>query len=272
MTLDTTPSWDFAPIYDLLDSFKQSYNLSSGPAECQSSSTPSSPPLRIPSPSEFDPKVDLPQNLGDFNRLYHFLGLPIQEFPPGPRRDSIEHGTASDPDTISEESAGSTPPSSLPDTIIHGDVADTRKVRWTDELEVKDSVKVRRRSRSRNHRVCPKISRIKNSADFDSETEPETFRRNNYNLVPSWVTPQPKLWRSPISRTHHDPTIIQPIYTLTAEEKRAKLLKKLKKRVGNGPKLMATAGDIDDSLHIFVDCSNITIGFYNSTYITYHYG
>lgn len=256
MTSHTSSSWDFEPIYQLIESFRDSQTLRDETPEHQV--FPSSFPPRIPSPSEFDPKINVPQNLGDFNRLYEFLGLPTQEISARPEIESIEYATSSDPDNVSQESTHSTPPSSLPDTIQYEDFVN-RKVRWTDEtVEVLDPVEVKRRSRRDMHRMPHKTSLIKNSADFDTDTETETYRRRPM-LVPSWVTPS-KLWLPPISKSAHDPTVIQPIETLTIEEKRAKLLKKLRKSVGFGSDSTATA----KKLHVFVDCSNIIIGFYNA--------
>ena len=271
MTPDVTSSssWDFTPIYNLLDAFKQSEpdrrhaDQSHGPSK-----RPPSPPLRrVRSPSEFDPKVTVPQNLGDFNRLYEFLGLPIQTFPSRPRHESIESsGSASLSDQYhaSLTSIQSTPPSSLLDdpndgTTQYDNFVDIRKVRWRDEVDGSDFADVRRRSRTRRPKTTQKSSFIKNSADFDSETEAEIFRRPP-KLVPSLVTPQPTLWVPPsIPKLHIDPMIIQPIDHLTMEEKRTKLIRKLKNTIGFGLEI-----GMKGKLHIFVDCSNIIIGFYNT--------
>ncbi|KAH6677209.1 hypothetical protein B0J14DRAFT_697833 [Halenospora varia] len=63
---------------------------------------------------------------------------------------------------------------------------------------------------------------------------------------------------------------IQPIYTLTVTEKKARLIKKLRKRNLLSPSLDLNSvvslwgGNNDpNGLHIFVDLSNIMIGFYN---------
>jgi hypothetical protein len=271
MTSDITgsSSWDFTPIFNLLDTFKQlepdrgDADQSHGPSK-----RPLSPPLRrVRSPSGFDPKVTLPQNLGDFNRLYEFLGLPIQNFPSRPRHESTESsGSASLSDQYhaSLTSIQSTPPSSLLDgpndgTTQYDNFVDIRKVRWTDEVDGSDLADVMRRSRTRQPRITQKSSFIKNSADFDSETDAEAFRRPP-KLFPSSVTPQPTLWVPPSTpKLQIDPMIIQPIDNLTIQEKRTKLIKKLKNKVGFGLGI-GTKGE----LHIFVDCSNIIIGFYNA--------
>jgi hypothetical protein len=261
MTSHTSLSWDFGTVYNLLESFRPPDTPDDEPSRHQSSLSPP----RIPSPSGFDPKITVPENLGDFNRLYEFLGLPTQEFPARPRNESIE-SSSSDPYDVSQESTHSSPPSSIPDSIHFNDFVD-RKVRWRDEIGGSNISTVKARPRSLTRRKTTRLSsHIKNSADFDSETEAETFIRYSNHLVPAWVTPQPqpqpKLWLPPIPKSHKDPTFIQPIDTLTIEEKRAKLLKKLRKSVGFGPETTVTT----KPLHIFVDCSNIIIGFYNGMY------
>jgi hypothetical protein len=263
----TNPSWDFTDVYDLLESLRC---LEPGrPPENEvldrRDSAPT-PPQRLPSPSQFDPQVNMPQSLGDFNRLYELLGLPTQGYPLQIRNKSIESSGSSfsdlyDPTHVSPES---TPPSPPPDVIKFDEIVN-RKVRWTDQVDGLDAVDVRQRSSSRKRHTrlksSSKSSNIKNSADFDSETDIETFRRVPA-LIPSWVTLQTapqKLWLPPIPSAYADPTIIQPLETLTIEEKRTKLIKKLKLMIDFGPTV-----DQERELHIFVDCSNIVIGFYDA--------
>jgi hypothetical protein len=64
-----------------------------------------------------------------------------------------------------------------------------------------------------------------------------------------------------------DSSIIQPFYTLTVNEQKAKLVKKLLKKfpeeLGIVNSISRLGNKNDDGIHIFVDCSNIVIGFYN---------
>jgi hypothetical protein len=99
-------------------------------------------------------------------------------------------------------------------------------------------------------------------------------------LVPSRVTPdrRPKpthsLWvPPPIPKIHSDPSVIWPIDTLTRKEKYAKLVKKLQNAFAHEQDIIQMRYDqatkkyggnnSPDGLHIFVDCSNIVIGFIN---------
>jgi hypothetical protein len=71
------------------------------------------------------------------------------------------------------------------------------------------------------------------------------------------------LWTSPtIPNIQVEPVIIQPLYVGTIEEKKGRLLRKLKKRFLMGSDQLGY--NDQDGIHIFVDCSNIIIGFYNA--------
>jgi len=269
------PLWDFKPIYDLLDAFKQSYVDHSCERPAQS----------------FDSKGHVPTSLGDFDRIFEFLGRLIT-----PPSDPLETSGSSDSSShFSKRSQQSTPPSSLLGDAIHYDDFVDRKVRWRDEVHGSDLAQVRRRSRTsenstlrphdedsetQSDRRSPRRKRrsrkskegsgpsiqtsndIKNTADFESEAEPEVFvGASRPTLVPSWVTgAQPKLWTPDgIPRLNVDPMIIQPLDTLTFEEKRAKLVKKIERKFGEmGPlPLSHTVGYNDGRIYLsFLFCSN----------------
>jgi len=251
------PTWDLGPIYDLLKAFRP------GSPTIEPSKGQLTHP-RVPSPSRFNPKANVSQNLGDFNVLYKYLDLDVDLLlNSGSRRnshDSLE-SSFSDQGSASQKSLQSTPPSSSLEgpgsgTLQSNGLIDRRKVRWTDEVDGSDLARSRSRTRAKKiHKSSP----IKNSADFDSETEPESF--HNLKLFPASVTPKSTLWvPPPIPNFYIDPMIIQPIDTLTIEEKRLKLVMKLNHKIA-----YRRIPSMEESrpLHIFVDCSNIVIGFYN---------
>jgi hypothetical protein len=92
-------------------------------------------------------------------------------------------------------------------------------------------------------------------------------------LLPSWVTPskaQAKLWQSPVCI---DSTTIKPMLYLTRHEKKARLIRRLQEKFGVSAlehfdlprSLLQYGGNIaDDGIHVFVDSSNISIGFYDA--------
>jgi hypothetical protein len=145
------------------------------------------------------------------------------------------------------------------------------------ESESEPCQRRRRSSRPRTHsRKSP--TRLDPSA---GEFTSSSIQKISKALLPACIIPQPKTTERkfypppPNPKIHLDPTIIQPQFSLTAEEKRVKLCKKLRKRFGDEPNsLLSThtvyaitnwGGNVsDDGIHVFVDCSNIIIGFYNA--------
>jgi hypothetical protein len=93
------------------------------------------------------------------------------------------------------------------------------------------------------------------------------------HLLPAWVTPlksQAKLWQSPVCI---DSGTITPMLYLTRQEKKARLIRRLGERFGVSflqhldlPRSLLQYGGntTDDGIHVFVDSSNIAIGFYGA--------
>jgi len=128
------------------------------------------------------------------------------------------------------------------------------------------------------------IVRLIEDDEYESDSEPSsnlrerskyspTFNHRNralHFLLPSSVAPPKKLLvrpPPPIPAVYVDPAIIQPFYTLTVNEQKAKLVKKLLKKFPEELDIVNSISRLghkyDHGIHIFVDCSNIVIGFYN---------
>jgi hypothetical protein len=258
MTSESAPPFDFAPIYELLHAFNPSPSLDEKTSDHGAKNLP------LPSgTSHHSPKSREPTNLGDFGQLFESLGLPVEN--QRPRHEST--GSSS-----TARSHHSTPPTSIPDEAIHFDefVDRVKEVHWTDQVEGTDLAEgfesEPELSQSRTHsarRLDRRRSSLYASAD---EFIPRSVAKGKASLSALW-TPRPKsqnsLWvPSLIPKIQVDPLIIQPIYNLTAEEKRGELLRKLKARFEVPSD---TLGNKDqDGIHVFVDCSNIIIGFYNA--------
>lgn len=121
--------------------------------------------------------------------------------------------------------------------------------------------------------------RIRTHDPSDDERTPLPTLATKTTLIPSSVTPgrRPKpthtLWVPPaIPKIPYDRTVIRPIETLTRKEKYAKLVKKLQRIFGPESDALVhmkpdQAGkeyggnSSPDGIHVFVDCSNIVIGF-----------
>ena len=76
------------------------------------------------------------------------------------------------------------------------------------------------------------------------------------------IVQKSKLWTPPpIPIAQIDPQIIQPLFSLTFAEKQAKLVQKLKQRINSYNGELNHIKTASDGIHVFVDCSNIVIGF-----------
>jgi hypothetical protein len=171
---------------------------------------------------------------------------------------------------------------------------------WGDD-DNQQSLEKSKSSPHLNRRVTRKsaIKTQLSASDFDSETDKDTSsyhtrkERKNFpsehlqtptkeptiilasakHLTPAWVTPLStitKIIPSP-SRSHsYDTSIISPIVTLTREEAKAEIAHLLRSKIGpqclpSGDLSLALSqyGGNDDpsGIHIFVDSSNIIVGF-----------
>jgi len=278
------PPWDFRPVRRFLRAFDSEYQTSPNPA--------------VPDPFLYDPKSTIPKSLGDFDRIFSFCGKSLETAPAERHRRPN--------DSSSARSTGSTPPSSAPDEEVAGEAEHVDKhtsklngkeVRWKDQLG-RNLTEVRRRSAhgSVGDFDAAVIARLIEDDGYESDTEVSRFRhppppspvtgsrdkflrsptsnRRNAStaLLPASVAPvqRPLLSRPPpsIPVIHLDPSVIRPLYTLTINEQKAKLVKKLLRKFPQESSDISNAisqlGNRNDhGIHIFVDCSNIVIGFYN---------
>jgi hypothetical protein len=247
---DAPSPWDFQPVYEFLQAFR-------------SPDASPSPPTPI-AHSVPDLKPYVPKSLGDFSRIFETLSLPV-DIPPRLQNESAD--SHSPPSSYDSEA---TPPSSAPDTEHFDDyISKTAKgVKWKDEVNGRDLTESRRRSTRSTATIDPSV--IVQLLDGRSELSAP--------LVPASVTTSAKSQRhirppSRIPLISVDRTVIQPLYTLIASEQKAKLVKKLLRKFGPEPgsllksdptlPLLPSGNTSPDGIHVFVDCSNIIIGFYN---------
>ncbi|EKD18799.1 hypothetical protein MBM_03041 [Drepanopeziza brunnea f. sp. 'multigermtubi' MB_m1] len=246
--------------------------------------------LDVPDLARYDPRSDVPKNLGDFDRLFIFLGKPLDIPPPTVRRLS----------TSSSLSAGtlgqSTPPTSAQEDNELDDLEiwDLKKeVRWEDE---------RCRRSLCNKDWCPTedtIGRVALAPTRTLAVEPFThsngFGTGNKGILgtpqelstfaksykPSSILSSRKLpvdrasvrLFQPVSpqpiplKRYFDHNIIRPLHILTPEEQNTQLLEKLAMNFPNEATQISRCPPLGDTMpggiHIFVDLSNIIIGFAN---------
>ncbi|KAH7382912.1 hypothetical protein BKA64DRAFT_172585 [Cadophora sp. MPI-SDFR-AT-0126] len=256
-----------------------------------SESAPATPPAGVPDPSLYNPKSDVPKNLGDFDRLFLFCGKPIGVPPPEVRR--LSTGSSS---STSHPSNESTEPTSGGDEdgLQVGTVSDlkVKGVRWHDQVPATAALKKERSyikattDESDTALGSPFILVNSDISDQESDTEddeavpdsalspskPSSVARSIHpsSLRPTLVPASVRLFEfipPPIPQLYLDPSIVQPIWTLTVKDQKAKLIKKLAKQFSqetNITKALSQLGTTDpNGIHVFVDLSNIIIGFFN---------
>ncbi|PVH87905.1 hypothetical protein DL98DRAFT_648813 [Cadophora sp. DSE1049] len=255
-----------------------------------SESSIATPPPGVPDPSLYNPKSNTPKSLGDFDRLFLFCGKPIGLPPPEVRRLS----TGSSSSSTSHPSNESTEPTSGGDEdglqVVTGSDLKVKGVRWHDQVPATAALKEQRSyikattDESNTALGSPFIPVDSDISDQESDTEddeagpdltlskPSSIQRLalSSSLRPTLVPASVRLFDPippPIPKIYLDPSIVQPILTLTAKEQKTKLIKKLAEQFSQETKItraLSQLGTTDPKgIHVFVDLSNIIIGFFN---------
>ncbi|KAF4627538.1 hypothetical protein G7Y89_g10618 [Cudoniella acicularis] len=296
---DDDESWSFRDAHNFLEALRPST-----PSRVPKTSQPT---LLGYDPSEFNPKASVPISLGDFSRLYKFCGIQPNS-PPRTHHESTEFlsssTSSSNPDLYST-SPSSVPDENISDSDL---VTGVKSVRWRDEVPGLNISESRRRSthasvedidynelfrllendseadEAQNHIAGLRSNQHSSSL---SKEELKKFRgkTSSYgktkitDFLPASIAPKkdkdldlslpapPPIPATPTD--FFDSRQIRPIYTLTATEKKARIIKKLLQRnllqpLTNTASVISQWGGNHDpnGIHVFVDLSNIIIGFY----------
>lgn len=280
--------WDLNPILSLLQrfealSFKES--ASTPTAAATSSVNSASQDENIPS-------------LGNFDAVFKYLGKPRNIPLKAPLHDYSVHvlSSGSSP-CCSQSTSASTPPD---DAVDFSDYV-KKEVRWSAEVvdtpkQKGSPTKQAKSGHSRklsppNKRYSPTLSPSShhgsNYATIETESEGESPRTHTLplnvlsskKLIPSWVDLPHQILKETIPPdvplVQLNRQIIAPIFTLTKVEKKAKLAKKLLQDFASIPgsslnfshaiATEQTGGKVSPTgIHVFVDASNIIIGFQNA--------
>jgi hypothetical protein len=259
--------------------------------------------------SAYDPTASKPTSLGDFDRLWRFRGVPTGTHPHRSRHGSTESSSSSTsagstapssaPEIASDGADGIGGALDTDEAIEVEDFSDfvhrNKAVRWKDEISGLELSTTRRRSAAPSAADVDveKLSELIQMEDtaFDNILYHNITRQNRgelsagncttptfhmtlrsakkHGLIPAILpAAPPSLPLTPPS--YLDTRLIQPLLTLTATEKKALLVRKLREK-----KLLAQDFDASlavarwgenvrsDGIHVFVDLSNINIGFFN---------
>jgi hypothetical protein len=220
--------------------------------------------VSVPDTSRFDPKCEVPKSLGDLDRLLSFCGksISIQSDCHDAADSSSQHTDYSTPPTSAVEDNILYKAESFEDFIGR---STAKTVQWKDEVGEQDQelAEFRRRSvqDSAAHLDSAIVAQLLDlSAESDTESDgigtptpksklsrkrksrsrkplKSTFHSST-PLLPHCVPPVRTLYNPserpppPIQHLYSDPNIVAPIYTLTNNEQKAKLIKKLSTRFG----------------------------------------
>ncbi|KAH7369751.1 hypothetical protein BKA65DRAFT_444193 [Rhexocercosporidium sp. MPI-PUGE-AT-0058] len=261
-----------------------------------SESSVATPQPGVPNPSLYNPKADVPKSLGDFDRLFLFCGKPIGIPPPEVRRLSTDSTSSSTSFKSSDHSTVPTSGINEEDLqLVPGADSKIKEVRWHDQVPAKGVPKEDRSYLkaatdefytalgSPFLPVDSDVSDLESDSDDDGENSPgcdPSFSKaaavqhsivspRKPTLIPASVKVFETNSRPPpaIPKLYLDPSIVQPFLTLTAKEQKAKLIRKLAEHFTQETKIskaLSRLGTTDpNGIHVFVDLSNIIIGFFN---------
>lgn len=254
----------------------------------------------IPNVSTFKPQADVPKSLGDFDRLLGFCGKAVPIPIPIPSQNAQHEET----DSSSLRSDRSTPPTSAPEDDPIGaehfddfvSRASGKTVQWKDEVGHKEIAESQRKSArdAAAHLDPATVEQLLEESDTSSDAEGQgtptptsnrKLKKRAHNildsaldtptsLVPASVTVSNRLSdyksRPPPPLLQHfydDPYEIHALYTLTNNEQKAKLIKRMTKELGSTTK--EQYGQAIHRLGELADAGGIHVSTSFFTWITY---
>ncbi|KAL8774952.1 MAG: hypothetical protein Q9209_000431 [Squamulea sp. 1 TL-2023] len=287
--------WDFSPVFDLIDS------LASAPTvQANEDLSPSPSPDKLSTPPD-SPNEEQPNSyLGNFDRIWAFLGQPLDiqppEVPPLPVDDPFIFANGI--------------------TKLHSAIG--KEVHWRDEAEGGELAdneegdnnlsllgltktqrkKLRRKQRKASQAQAPLENQLTSSSESEPEAEPRTPKRSldrraviqqilsgppktpeNGSLAANGATTRPALpldigsWPVANPRSTLQATAERAALAAAAAKKE-RLIRKIKERFIDDRQFLTnvnmvpfTAVDntgLKEGIHVFVDASNIMIGFHDS--------
>ncbi|PQE24608.1 cell wall glucanase protein [Rutstroemia sp. NJR-2017a BVV2] len=276
--------WDLSTVIDFVHTFSTTSPAIKADVETDPFLT-ELPEFRKAEPVDTTPRST---GLGDFSAIWEFLGKESHlEVATKPESCTSTSSSASQSPTSNQ----STPTTSADEDVETLEVVPTKEVRWKDEVHGTDIAGLKKSACDRGQRQsetteCSPIvagrifsiqspSKKKNQkkkksrravSDTDEtsglESEAEALSRRKSEHAQSQVTA--------IDTHRSDPRVLQPLYNLTIEQKRTEIIHKLTKKfrvhenflLRSGPRLGTIVGD--DAVHVFVDCSNVVLGFYDA--------
>lgn len=279
---DNADSWGFRSVRRFLDAFQPQPE----PPDTNSSDvSPSSEASLYFDTSEFDPKSSPSKALGDFDRLYEFCGTPVG------RKALDQHDSPELSSSYQETGFTSTSLSSAPEDApdytptklavakvksipreesgqLGATLGKAKEVHWRDDIPDQNISKtpMRRVSASIKDVDSEELLRLlKGDSEVHLAARSKHVGRSKraVNLTPSPITQTTPIF--------FDSKNLTPVCPLTITEAKARIIIKLRSMELLSPlanpldAVSRLAGYADDEgIHVFVDLSNIVIGFNNT--------
>ncbi|KAI4245774.1 MAG: hypothetical protein L6R40_002302 [Gallowayella cf. fulva] len=294
-------NWDFTPVFDLIESLSIAPTVQTDglPADGDLSSSPSPDKLSTPTYSPDQPRSK--SDLGNFDKLWAFLGQPLDteppEVPPSPFDDAL--------DFVDENYKLHFAPGKevhWRDEAEGGELADNEEA--GNDVSLLGLTKTQRKKLRRKQRKAAGEEKTPHgmiptsSSENESDVEPRTPRRSpdRRAVIQQILQRSPKTpengsisvgrltaRRSPPIDLAAWP-VVNPSPKLRATGERAafaaaaarkeRLIRKIKERfiddrqfLTNATMVPFTVSDntgVEEGIHVFVDASNIMIGFHDS--------
>ncbi|KAL8802468.1 MAG: hypothetical protein Q9182_003776 [Xanthomendoza sp. 2 TL-2023] len=287
--------WDFAPVFDLLESLSSAPTVQTDGLETDGDLSPSSSPVKLSTPTYSSKQLRPKSDLGNFDKLWAFLGQPLDLEPPEVPHIPLDEA---------HENNG-----------LHQIIG--KEVHWRDEVEGGELAdneeagsnvsllgltktqrkKLRRKQRKAASGEKPLHATLPtNTSEDDSEVEPRTRKRSpdrraiiqqilqrspktpeNGPLPVARLTSRSSLpidvAASSVANTNSRATADR-VALAAAAARKERLIGKLKERFIDDRQFLTNATMMpfavmdntgtEEGIHVFVDASNIMIGFHDS--------
>ncbi|KAI4205261.1 MAG: hypothetical protein LQ350_000583 [Teloschistes chrysophthalmus] len=297
-------NWDFAPVFDLISS------LSSAPEPYATEDQSASPsPERITTPTYSPDRRVTGSDLGNFDKVWTFLGQPLDVEPPEVPADLAHEDLDENTKLRLTISKGV----HWRDETEGGELADNEEAE--NDLALAGLTKAQRKKYRRRQRKAATEKEAKigitptSSSENDSEVEPRTRKRSPDRKAiiqqilkrsPNPVAEKPvalaevktrpplpldagawPIAKPHLARSSPKPALATNAAALALEEaakRKERLMKKLKERfiadrafltgISMIPSMVTDNTGTKEGIHVFVDASNIMIGFHDTLKIS----
>ncbi|KAL8677340.1 MAG: hypothetical protein Q9186_006230 [Xanthomendoza sp. 1 TL-2023] len=284
--------WDFAPVFDLIESLSSATTVQADGLQTDGYLSPSPSPDKLSTPTYSPDRPHPKSDLGNFDKLWAFLGQPLDLEPPEVPQLPLDeaHKNNGLHQIIGKEVHWR-------DEVEGGELADNEEA--GNDLSLLGLTKTQRKKLRRKQRkevIGEKAPHATRSSEDESEVDPRTPKRSpdRRAIIQQILQSSPKTPENgslpvarltsrsvpPIDVAASSVATTKPRATAeraalaAAAAKKERLIRKIKERfvddrqfLTNATMMPFTVTDntgTKEGIHVFVDASNIMIGFHDS--------